>query len=91
MRKIFALLGSVAIIALLAGCETTTTTWVKTGVGMKQATKDLEACSDAAGLLFDRTGLKGAPVAYSSRRSYDAGVGMPFEKCIKGKGYKMKK
>jgi hypothetical protein len=88
MRNLTALLGTVAILALIAGCAPTTTTWVKSGAGMKQASKDLEACAGAAGMAFDAKGLKGKPVAYSSQRTYDAGLGAPFEKCMKGKGYR---
>ncbi len=89
MRNSTVLFGTVAILVLIAGCApTTTTTWVKSGAGMKQATKDLEACAGALGMLFDGKGLKGKPVAYSSQGTYSAGLGAPFEKCMMGKGYK---
>ena len=88
MRNSTTLFGTVAILALIAGCAPTTTIWVKSGAGIKQASKDLEACAGASGMLFDGKGLKGKPVAYSSQRTYSAGLGTPFEKCMKGKGYR---
>jgi len=88
MRNSTTLLASVAILVLIAGCAPATTTWVKSGAGMKQATKDLEACAGASGMLFDGKGLKGKPVAFTTQMTYSAGLGTPFEKCMKGKGYR---
>ncbi|MBT3351213.1 MAG: hypothetical protein HOC91_12330 [Nitrospinaceae bacterium] len=82
----------IVLVAILAGfavgCANSTTTWSKTGVGMKQAAADLKECAGAGGLMYEGKGLDEKPVAYVSKRTYTSTAGVPFEKCIMGKGYK---
>lgn len=86
--KIFA----VAMVAgLAAGCVATTTTWKKPNVSKAQMTKDLEMCSQKGGLIFQKTGYQGGPVAISSQTSYEMYMGDPFEKCMTRIGYKKEK
>ncbi len=91
MSRYSKIIGVVLMLAFLAACATTTTTWMKTNVSTVQMEKDLRDCSQAAGLIYDATGNKGAPLAYSSQSTYDSRLGGPFEKCMAGKGYQREK
>ncbi len=89
MSRIFAV---VMMAGFVAGCAAAATTvWKKTNVEKAQMVKDLKMCSAKAGLLFEKTGYKGGPVAMSSQTSYESGKGEPFEKCMTRIGYKKEK
>ena len=86
MSRIFAV---VMMAGFVAGCAAATTTvWKKTNVKKAQMEMDLKTCSAKAGLLFEKTGYKGGPVAKSSQTSYESYMGEPFEKCMTRIGYK---
>ncbi len=93
MPKMSRMFAVVMMAGFVAGCATATTTtvWKKTDVKKAQMGKDLKMCSAKAGLLFQKTGYKGGPVAMSSQTSYESGKGEPFEKCMTRIGYKKEK
>ncbi len=91
MPKISRMLAVVLVAGFAAGCATTTTTWKKTNVEKAQMEKDLQMCSQKAGLLFNKTGYQGNPAALSSKTSYETHMGEPFEKCMTRIGYKKEK
>ncbi len=87
MRKIPGLFGSLAILALLAGC--TSTVWLKSNVSVKQANADLSSCTDVSGFLYIQASadkkINGSVLRGSDLERED------FDKCMMGKGYKMEK
>lgn len=89
MSRIFAV---VMLAGFAAGCAAATNTvWKKKNVEKAQMGKDLKMCSAKAGLIFEKTGYKGGPVATSSQTSYESYMGEPFEKCMTRIGYEKEK
>ena len=90
MSKVSRIIAVVMMAGFVAGCAATTTVWKKNNIKKAQMEKDLKICSEKAGLLFEKTGYKGSPVAISSKTSYASYMGEPFEKCMMRIGYKNK-
>ena len=92
MPKVSRIFAVVMMAGFIAGCAApATTVWKKTNVKKAQMEKDLKMCSAKAGLLFEKAGYKGGPVAKSSKVSYESYMGQPFEKCMTRIGYKKEK
>jgi hypothetical protein len=92
MPKVSRIFAVVMMTGFIVGCAApATTVWKKTNVKKAQMETDLKMCSAKAGLLFEKAGYKGGPVAKSSKVSYESYMGQPFEKCMTRIGYKKEK
>lgn len=92
MSKVSRILAVVMMAGFVSACAApTNTVWKKQNVKKAQMVKDLQNCSAKGGLIFEKAGYKGGPVAKSSKVSYEAYMGAPFEKCMTRTGYKKEK